>query len=99
MSVEERLARLETSQAGQEKWLSSIDGKVDEHAHKLTKIGTELGNLKTATDGNTGKLDRLVKAADMGEGAWWAAVKIGAFLTIVVTGALGLLDKIRGIFH
>jgi len=30
MSVEERLARLETRVDGSEKWLESIDGKVDQ---------------------------------------------------------------------
>jgi uncharacterized coiled-coil protein SlyX len=99
MTVEERLARLEANQAGQKEWLSSIDGNVERQGHKLTEIGVEVTSLKTSSVAITAKLDRLVKAADMGEGAWWALVKIGAAALLVVSGAAWIVDHVRTWLH
>lgn len=66
MTVEERLARLETRVDGTDAWL----GKIDE------------------------KVDRLLTAAAMGKGAWWAILRVGG-LIVLALGAVGwILDHV-----
>jgi hypothetical protein len=40
------------------------------------------------------KVDRLLAAAAMGRGAWWAVLRVGGFAVLVVTAAAWLFDRI-----
>ena len=41
------------------------------------------------------KLDRLIAAANMGKGAWWAMLKLGGLLTLIAGGFAWLYDRVR----
>ncbi|HEX7005578.1 MAG TPA: hypothetical protein VF274_00435 [Alphaproteobacteria bacterium] len=40
------------------------------------------------------KLDRLIAAADMGRGAWWAVLKLGGLLVLAAGGFAWLYDRV-----
>lgn len=66
-SVEERLATLETKVEGQENWLKSIDGKLDD----------------------------VIAAMNMGKGAWYLLLKVGAVLVAVAGAVAWVADHIQ----
>jgi hypothetical protein len=96
MSVEERLARLETKAEGNERWLTSIDGKVDDQQHKLTLIGVAVGTLETSVGKMGGKLDQILETATMGKGAWWALLRLGIIATALITAAWSIYAHLNG---
>lgn len=69
-------------------------------------IYREVGSIDARLDGLEkwmASVDRNVNelkdAASMGKGAWWAALRIGAALLLII-GAVGwVYDRVRGIFH
>jgi hypothetical protein len=65
-TAEERIASLEAKVEGQEKWLRSIDDK----------------------------LDTLIAAMNMGRGAWYLLLKIGAFIVAAATVISWLSDRL-----
>lgn len=42
-----------------------------------------------------GKLDRLLEAAAMGRGAWWAIIKIGGIAVAVTAAAGWIFDHLK----
>lgn len=55
---------------------------------RLAVVETEVRHLKEDLAEANRKLDQLVRAANMGQGAWWASVKIGG-LVVMTMGAIG----------
>jgi hypothetical protein len=41
------------------------------------------------------KLDRLIAAANMGQGAWWAVLKLGGLLVLTAGAVAWLYDRVR----
>jgi len=66
-TAEERIAALEAKVEGQERWLRSIDDK----------------------------LDTVIAAMNMGKGAWYLLLKIGALITVVGAGISWLGDRLH----
>ena len=40
-----------------------------------------------------GKVDDLLKAAHMGQGAWWLMLRVGAVITAVISAAVWIFDR------
>lgn len=45
------------------------------------------------------KVDRLLTAADMGRGAWWAILRVGGVVLLIVTAAGWLFDRLPSLPH
>jgi hypothetical protein len=54
------------------------------------------GRIEKRLDTIDEKLNRLVTAANMGQGAWWASVKIGGLIVTVVGGLAAVVHWILG---
>jgi hypothetical protein len=54
------------------------------------------GRIEKRLDGIDEKLNRLVTAANMGQGAWWASVKIGGLIVTVGGGFAAVVHWILG---
>jgi hypothetical protein len=52
---------------------------------RVSAIGGELADI-------SGKLDRLIAAANMGKGAWWVLLRLGGML-VVLGGARGWMSQ------
>lgn len=70
--------------------LARLETEVEHLKKDLTEVKTDLNEMND-------KLQQLLDAANMGKGAWWAAVKIGAFLTMSAGAFLWVYEKGRAL--
>lgn len=56
--------------------------------------GFAIDRVSDKVDGLGDKVDALLKAAHMGQGAWWLLLRIGAVLAALIAAAAWLIDKI-----
>ena len=54
------------------------------------------GRIERRLDSIEAKVDKLVTAANMGQGAWWASVKIGGLIVTVLAGVASLVHWFLG---
>lgn len=62
---------------------------------RLARLEADYENLVGWVKKIDAKLDQLLEAAAMGKGAWWALLKLGAFLAGLVAMAAGLVALIK----
>lgn len=53
------------------------------HAREIGALQADMKNVKTQLSDIDEKLTRLVDAANMGKGVWWASVKLGGILVTI----------------
>lgn len=68
----------------------------------LARLEVEVEHLKATMDevkanqaSMNAKLQLLLDAANMGKGAWWIILKLGAFVSITSAAGLWVYEKIR----
>lgn len=62
---------------------------------RLAKVEQKVADMEPWLRDIDDKLDRLIAAANMGKGAWWALLKLGGLL-VLIAGAIGwLYDRAR----
>ncbi|HZS84245.1 MAG TPA: hypothetical protein VFA50_15330 [Stellaceae bacterium] len=59
-----------------------------EERDRLARVEERVANIGADLAEISDKLDRLIAAANMGRGAWWAVLRLGGIL-IVLGGAFG----------
>ena len=63
-----------------------------EERDRLARVEERVANISGELTDISEKLDRLIAAANMGKGAWWAVLRLGGFL-VVLGSALGWLSQ------
>lgn len=66
---------------------------------KVGAIDARLDGLEKWMESVDRNVNELRDAANMGKGAWWAALRIGAVLLLIIGAAAWVYDRVRGIFH
>lgn len=61
---------------------------------RITALEVEVKHLKDDVKEANDKLDKLVAAANMAGGAFWAALKIGGTLVVVISGAVWVISNV-----
>lgn len=54
---------------------------------RLARLEAITANQDARLDKIDAKLDQLLAAANMGKGAWWAILKVGGFITMLIAAA------------
>ena len=63
-----------------------------EERDRLVRVETIVGEHSKHLAAANEKLDRLVAAANMGKGAWWLLLKIGAVLVALATAGAWIVN-------
>ena len=64
-----------------------------EERDRLVRLEERFDAQQKQLDAIDGKLDSLMAAANMGKGAWWLIIRIGAVLTTLVGVGAWAFDK------
>lgn len=59
---------------------------------RLARLEAEHRTLKEWTESIDKKVDRLLEAASMGKGAWWAMLRVGGLMVLVATAGAWIFD-------
>ena len=62
-------------------------------------LRADIEELKEQLAAANDKLDRLVRAANMGEGAWWAATKAGGMVLLVIGAVAWVFEHVARLFR
>ena len=62
-------------------------------------LRSDIEELKEQIASANEKLDRLIAAANMGQGAWWASVKIGGLLVMAVGAAAWVFEHVAKLWR
>lgn len=68
-----------------------------EERDRLARLETHYEHLTGKVDVIDEKVDQLLKAAAMGQGAWWALLKVGGVLSIVASAAVWVYNHLPGV--
>ena len=71
----------------------------EEIYEKIGALDARMDNVERSVEKIDGNVEKLTQAANMGKGAWWAAVKIGGFLVIMLSALAWLWGQIRPILE
>ena len=63
---------------------------------RLARLEAHHEHLAQQVEVMDAKLDRLLRAAAMGQGAWWAMLKIGGVLTLAFGALAWAADRLHG---
>jgi len=63
-----------------------------EERDRLARVEERVATIAGELADISGKLDRLIAAANMGKGAWWAVLRLGGLL-VALGGALGWMSQ------
>lgn len=61
---------------------------------RLTKVETVVEMQRMQLNSMNQKLDQLIAAANMGKGAWWLILRIGAVVAALAAGIAWIFDRI-----
>lgn len=62
---------------------------------RLARVEQKVADMEPWLREIDDKLDRLIAAANMGQGAWWAALKLGGLLVLAAGAVAWLYDRVR----
>lgn len=62
---------------------------------RLARVEVEIDHAKKQLADMNGKLDQLLRAAAMGQGAWWLLLKIGGAIVLLIGAAGWLTDRLK----
>ena len=75
------------------------DARIAVLENEAKHLRSDIDELKEQLASANEKLDRLVRAANMGEGAWWAATKAGGLILMAVGALAWLLDHLPRVWR
>jgi hypothetical protein len=73
-----------------------LEQQAERHEKRMV---TSMDKLESKLDTLTGAVQRLLDASNMGRGAWWAMVKVGAVLIAIITIVVALYDRLRAVLQ
>ena len=62
---------------------------------RLARVEQKVADMEPWLREIDDKLDRLIAAANMGRGAWWAVLKLGGVLVLAAGALAWLHDRLR----
>jgi hypothetical protein len=62
---------------------------------RLARVEQKVADMEPWLREIDDKLDRLIAAANMGKGAWWAVLKLGGLLVLATGAVAWLYDRVR----
>ena len=73
-----------------------MTGRTHEEIYeKIGALDARMDNVERSVEKIDGNVERLTRAANMGRGAWWAALKIGGVLVMAVAAAAWVWGRFR----
>jgi hypothetical protein len=70
-----------------------------DHAQQIGALKSEVAHMTDRIEDMDKKLDQIIAAANMGKGAWLAAVKAGGIIATLVAGAAWLWGHLQTFMH
>jgi hypothetical protein len=63
---------------------------------EIGELEARIRNVELWLESVDRKVDRLLEAAAMGKGAWWATLKIGGLLVLLAAAGAWVFDHLGG---
>lgn len=76
--------------------IGRLQGRMESHEKRLDDFE---GRVDKRLESIEGKVQQILDAANMGKGAWWLVLKIGAALSALTAAGLWVYDHLRMVFR